>query len=297
MKQKVVVTGGTGFVGSNLIQKLLQQDYKVYAIVREKSNFPNIKEVDFFCYSGNLEDLINFFREIKPKIVFHLASKFIAEHKSSEVAELINSNVLFSTQILEAMKEAGIKKIVNTGTSWQYYNNKNIYNPVCLYAATKQAFESVLEYYIQAEGFQAITLLLFDTYGENDKRPKLINLLNKFADEGTVLDMSYGEQTLNLVHINDVCQAFIIAATRLLANEISKHERYAVGSNEIYTLREVVALFEKVSGKKVNIKWGTRNYRRREVMQVWQKGERLPSWKAEVSLQEGFFKMRHIDNE
>ncbi len=289
MRKNIVVTGGTGFVGSNLIT-LLVKEYNVYAIVREYSDLSYLSsvkgEVNFFEYSGDLNDLVTFFKEIQPECVFHLASKFIAEHKLNEVDSLINSNVLFSTYILEAMKEAGVRKMVNAGTSWQHYNNE-IYNPVCLYAATKQAFESIIEYYVQAENFSVITLVLFDTYGENDKRPKLINLLGKFADEGIVLDMSAGEQQLNLVHISDVCSAFI-KAFQLLKTQNIGHKHYVVRTDEIYSLKEIVDLFEKQSGKRIKINWGARPYRKREVMEVWEGGEKLPDWNPKITLKEGF---------
>ena len=254
-----------------------------------ESDFSSLKKIDephIFRYSGDIIQMVSFFRKIQPIGVFHLASKFIAEHKTEEVDTLINSNILFSTQLLEAMKEANVKNLINTGTSWQYYNNDD-YNPVCLYAATKQAFEAIIEYYIRAEDFKVITLVLFDTYGQNDTRPKLMNLLKKVATENTALEMSAGEQQLSLVHIADVCRAFILAFEMLETQQINKHKHYAIISDEIYSLKEIVQIFEQQTNKKLNITFGKRPYRKREVMKVWDKGEKLPNWKAEISLKEG----------
>ena len=283
MKKRVVVTGATGFVGSHLVNALLEKGYEVFVICRLESDFSSIKKIDedhIFRYSGDIMQMVSFFKKIQPIGVFHLASKFIAEHKTEEVNTLINSNILFSTQLLEAMKEANVRNLINTGTSWQYYNNDD-YNPVCLYAATKQAFETIIEYYIQAEDFKVITLVLFDTYGENDTRPKLMNLLKKVATEGTSLEMSPGEQQLSLVHIADVCRAFIET------QQLNKHKHYAVSSDEIYSLKEIVQIFEQQTNKKLNITFGKRPYRKREVMKVWDKGEKLPNWNAKVLLAEG----------
>ena len=289
MRKRVVVTGATGFVGSHLTNALLEKGYEVFVISRLGSDFSSLKKIDedhILKYSGDLIQLVSFFKKIQPVGVFHLASKFIAEHKTEEVDALVNSNILFSTQLLEAMKKANVKNLINTGTSWQYYNN-NDYNPVCLYAATKQAFEAIIEYYIQAEAFKVITLVLFDTYGENDTRPKLMNLLKKIAIEGTTLEMSAGEQQLSLVHISDVCKAFILAFEMLETQQINKHKHYAVISDEIYTLKEIVQFFELQTNKKLNITFGKRPYRKREVMKVWDKGEKLPNWKIEIPLLEG----------
>lgn len=254
MKEKIVLTGVTGFVGSNLAQYFLRKDFEVWAIVRESSTKKNIdvdnNQINFFTYDKDIKKLIGFFNQIQPNCVFHLASNFIAEHTSNQIDSLISSNITFGLHILEAMKEAGIQRLINTGTSWQHFNNED-YNPVCLYAATKQAFESLIEYYVKAENFKVVTLKLFDTYGETDTRPKLINLLNKFADEQTELHMSPGEQMLNLVHVSDVCKAFQVAYKQLMNQQSAVHKSYAIANTKSHQLKEVITIFEKVTKKKL----------------------------------------------
>lgn len=295
MKQKIVITGATGFVGSNLTNYFLNKRYEVYLILRINSNISNLEidnnDLHIFRYDNDLNSLIFFFKHIQPQCIFHIASNFIAEHQSSQIDGLISSNITFGLHLLEAMKEAGVKKLINTGTSWQHFNNDN-YNPVCLYAATKQAFESLIEYYVQAESFQVITLKLFDTYGETDTRSKLINLLNKFADESIELNMSPGEQILNLVHIDDVCEAFYVASKLIQSVDYQGHNSFAVSIKKNYKLKEVIELFEKVSGKKIKVIWGGKPYRKREVMKVWDNGKTLPSWEAKISLEQGLKKYK-----
>lgn len=288
--KNIVVTGATGFVGSNLVRFLLKKDFKIYVILRTDSDLLNLTDIagdiEIFRYDNQIDHLIDFFTVVKPLSVFHLASNFIAEHESHQIDSLIQSNITFGLHLLEAMKVSGVKQLINTGTSWQHYNNED-YNPVCLYAATKQAFETLIEYYVQAEGFKVITLKLFDTYGETDTRPKLINLLNKFADENTELNMSAGEQFLNLVYIDDVCQAFYVGSQLIDTENYQGHHSFAVSSDRNYKLKEVIELFEVVSGKKIKVNWGGKPYRKREVMSVWDKGVRLPKWKPTLSLEEG----------
>ena len=269
MKKKCLITGATGFVGSNLARKLVNNNWDVTIICRKDSSLENIEDilnkVKVYRYDNQIEELIRFFKENNFDVIYHLASLFIAEHKNEDIRNLIESNILFGTEILEAMKESNTRLLINTGTSWQHYNSEE-YNPVDLYAATKEAFEKIIKYYVEAENIRCITLKLFDTYGENDKRPKLINLLNKFADERKILDMSLGEQKLDLVHIDKVTESFI-KAFKLLENNIElKYDSYGVSSKKQISLREIVENFEKESGKKVLINWGARPYRKREVM-------------------------------
>lgn len=293
MNNKIVITGATGFVGSNLTTFFLNKNYEVYLIVRPNSDLYNLdiknSKLKVFKYDNELNSLISFFKEVNPICTFHLASNFIAEHQPTDIDSLVASNISFGLHLLEAMKEANVKTLINTGTSWQHYNNED-YNPVCLYAATKQAFESLIEYYVQAEGFKVITLKLFDTYGETDNRPKLINLLNQFAKEQAELKLSPGAQKINLVHIHDVCTAYETAMKLIETQERNIHYKYAIKHSKNYTLKEVINLFEKVTQTKINIVWGGKLYRKREVMKLWDKGEILPNWDAIIHLEEGFEK-------
>ena len=270
MKKKVLVTGATGFIGSNLCRKLLNNNFEVHILIRKNSKFDYLEDIENklkkYVWNNSIENLSEYLKLNQIKCVFHLAAFVKTEHKMNDVENLLNSNILFGTEILEAMKYSNTKLIVNTGTYWQHYNSEE-YNPVDLYAATKEAFEKIIKYYVEAENIRCITLKLFDTYGENDKRPKLINLLNKFADEGKELDMSLGEQKLDLVHVDVVTSSFLKAYKLLEENEDIKNEIFGVSSGKQISLREIVENFEKETGKKLKINWGARPYRKREVME------------------------------
>src|SRR5439155_8470421 len=140
----------------------------------------------------------------------HLASYFVAEHRLQDVAPLIASNLLFATQLADAVTAAGIGRFVNTGTAWQHYQDAE-YDPVCLYAATKQAFDDILRFYRERCGLRVVTLELCDTYGLGDRRKKLMSLLIERIKDRQPLAMSAGEQRISLVYISDVVEAFIRA--------------------------------------------------------------------------------------
>ena len=265
--KRILITGATGFIGYHLVKKLCT-DNNIFCIVRDGSDLTRLNllnNITFVYYDGSLFGLKQQIMELSIDITYHLASMFVAEHQSSQVDNLIFSNVLFPTQLLEVLSECGFNKLINTGTSWQTYSEIDS-SPVCLYAATKQAFEGVIKYYVAAKNMSCINLILYDTYGPEDGRKKLFWLLNNARITGEVLKMSLGEQRLNLVYIDDVVNGFIIAGKILLDAEYPINETYGIYDNIDYSLREVVKTYEEVYGVSLNIVWGIRPYRSREVM-------------------------------
>lgn len=285
-----LITGATGFIGSRLARHLLASGWQVHCLVRADSSLAELHgmtgSVTLHPHDGSTEQMLAIVHNSGPDVVFHLASLFLSQHRPDDIERLIQSNLLFATQLLEAMQLAGCSRLVNTGTSWQHYHNSD-YSPVNLYAATKQAFEAILHYYLETTPLRAITLKLFDTYGPGDQRPKLFSMLHKVAIEMQPHAMSPGEQLIDLVYVDDVIAAFMLAAERLLNSRVERHEQYPVSSGKPLPLRELVACYEKVLGKELPIEWGARPYRPREVMIPWNRGEALPGWQPKVSLEDG----------
>jgi nucleoside-diphosphate-sugar epimerase len=295
---KVLVTGATGYIGSELATKLISMGCEVSIIKRTTSDLTGLDgildKLSIYECNESTQSILNILGDAKPDVVVHLASLFIAEHESNDVEALIASNLLFSTQILEATKVNNINFLVNTGSSWEHFNNSQ-YDPTCLYAATKHAFESILEYYIQTSELSSITLKLFDTYGPRDTRPKLVPLMQKLALSGDSLEMSKGEQLIDIVYIDDVIEAFLISINRLQLLEVHGGESYAVSSLNPITLQNLVSKYQEVSGMKVNISWGSREYRAREVMTPWNNGSNIPGWSPKVSLEDGLSRLSHLE--
>jgi nucleoside-diphosphate-sugar epimerase len=247
--------------------------------------------LQFYVYDTSYASLVNALEQTKAELVIHLASLFLPQHQSSDVARLIDSNVSFPVQLLEAMRESGVRQFINTGTSWQHYQNA-AYSPVNLYAASKQAFEVLLAYYVQAENFKAITLKLFDTYGPGDTRPKLFSLLRKTARSGNTLKMSLGQQQIDLVFIDDVLDAYQLAIGRLAEMAGAVSESYALSNPDArLSLRAVVEIYETVVRRSVSVDWGGLQYRPREVLKPWSSCVPLPGWTPRVSLADGIARM------
>ena len=284
---KILVTGATGFIGQNLVKSLVENQ-DVYAIVRENSELSKIdSRVNIFRYNGNINTLIEFFQKEKFDGIVHLASLFLASHKPQDIPSLINSNVKFGTELLECAKLSNVKWFINTGTFWQNYQDED-YNPVNLYAATKEAFEKIAKYYTETSNLIFTTIKLNDTFGPNDTRDKIFNLWYKISQSGEVLDMSKGEQIIDISYINDVVNAYIVMIDNLNQNDAIKYENkvYVVSNSEKMTLRELVKLFENITNTSLNIKWGGRDYRDREVMIPYKNGVLVPNWQQKYSLKE-----------
>lgn len=288
-QQRVLLTGATGFVGSHLAERIVAEGWELHAVIRSGSDISHLDhvrdKVRLHQHDGTTAGMLKIVEDSAPDLVFHLASLFLSEHKPEDVERLITSNVLFSTQLMEALSKFGVKLLVNAGTSWQHYQGEE-YSPVNLYAATKQAFESIVQYYVEAAGMKVVTLKLFDTYGPDDWRPKLFRLLRNVAESGAPLGMSPGEQFIDLVYIDDVNEAFMTAAKRLLNSKSGNNEHFAVSSGAPVRLRDLVELFSRALGREIPIEWGGRPYRAREVMDTWN-GPVLPGWSPKISLAEG----------
>lgn len=295
----IMVTGATGFIGSNLVRKLLEKEFVVTAIVRDERKakiiFEEIKDrVLFYEWDNSVSNIADYMKTQRVDCVVHLATKYITQSMAEDIDDLVESNITFGMKILEAMKLAGVRNFINSSTSWQHYQNEE-YCPVNVYAATKQAFEDVLKYYTSAEGIRAIVLEIYDTYGAFDKRNKIINYWKRICETGESMALSPGEQKLNYVYIEDVIDG-IVRAMKILEDmplTMKGYEvKYALSSDEVYTLKELAQIFEEVYEKKLAIDWGGKPYRDREVMEVYCGLERLSGWNAKYNLQGGFQEMK-----
>lgn len=292
--QRALLTGATGYIGSRLVGHLLNEGWEVHVVVRPHTGLqtlqPWLGRIGVHRHDGSMGGMQALVAQARPHTVFHLASLFLAQHRAEDVDALISSNLLFATQLAEAMVQHKVLQLVNTGTAWQHHQSR-AYSPVNLYAATKQAFESVLAYYIEAQGLKVCTLALFDTYGPDDPRAKLVSLLWKTAISQTPLPMSPGEQLIDLVHIDDVMTAYSQAAS-LLPQQAEGHTRYGISSGRPVRLKDLVHAFESATGYALPITWGGRPYRPREVMQPWSDGACLPGWQPQVPFETGILQTR-----
>jgi nucleoside-diphosphate-sugar epimerase len=281
-----LVTGATGFIGTRLAARLVAARATVVAVVRPTTDTRLLPEgVRPMVHDGTTAGLADVVRLVRPDVTFHLAARFVAQHGPDDVAGLIEDNVLFSAQLFDALARVDGRRLVNVGTGWQHRADAPT-RPVNLYSATKQAAQDLLAYYTDASALRAVTLKLFDTYGPGDRRQKLFTVLRRASETGVPLQMSPGEQLLDLVHVDDVVGALFVAAQRAGSNDAKPSESFAVTAARRYTLREVAELYSSVTGRRVDAVWGGRPYRDREVMVPWS-GDPLPGWQPAIPLPDG----------
>ena len=285
-RRVALVTGATGFVGAHLVRRLAADGWTVSAVVRSATESAST-HVSYHQHDGTTESLSGIVAAVRPDVVFHLASRFVAEHTSGDVESLVRDNILFGTQLLEAMKGGNAFALVNVGSAWQHYGDAD-YSPTSLYAATKQAFVDLAEYYVAAHGLRMVTVEFTDTYGPGDTRRKLIPVMLGAERSGAELEMVGDEMMLDFVHVSDAVEALVIAAERVMAASGSFSERFAVRSGAPVTPRALFAIWERARGKAVAARFGARPYRQREMLAPWTQGETLPGWTPADSLDEGF---------
>ena len=280
MGRRALLTGVTGFLGGYTARCLIADGWQVAAVVRTSSRTELLSAAvreQIALYDVEHMDLQEIVREAAPDVVFHLAAYYTTTHSYDEIDDLIASNVTFGTKLLDAMDRNNVHRLVYARSSWQHYRGDD-YEPANLYAASKEAFDAIVRFYEAANCLQRIGLTLFDTYGEDDRRNKLLAVLPKIAAEGKCLALSPGEQMVDFVHAEDVARAFALAGSYLAAGRTELCGDYVVSSGTAVTLRELIHRYECLCGEQMPVDWGARPYRVREIMIPWRGGRILPGW-------------------
>ena len=263
MKKSILITGASGFVGSHVLDDCLKNNFNVHAIFRHsKKNVSFAKKYKkqiFPIFYNNIYEIKNKLTNCKIDYVIHCATHYIKKHDHNDIENIIKSNVLFSTILLDAVVNIKIKKFINLGTVWQHFNDtKNLaFN---LYAATKQSFECIFNYYKnQYTKIKFYNILLTDTFGTNDKRKKLIPILLKNFNKKNQDKINIPKNlSMNLVNINEVTKCLNI----LLKNN-SESNNYVIKSKQDVKIFDLINFLNDNLEKKIKINWSKniKNYR------------------------------------
>uniref|UniRef100_UPI001EDB8A8B NAD-dependent epimerase/dehydratase family protein n=1 Tax=Buttiauxella sp. S19-1 TaxID=941430 RepID=UPI001EDB8A8B len=120
---KLLLTGTTGYIGKKTAEFLVKSGHEVHSLIRKLPDSTNMSKENIQYHLITQSSIKDIVCNVKPDIVIHIASKFLAAHDYDDVEDLISSNITFPTQLLDAMCLAGVENFINTGTSWQHYNS------------------------------------------------------------------------------------------------------------------------------------------------------------------------------
>jgi len=272
---KVIVTGGLGFIGSNLIELLLKKYYVINLDkVTYSSNFYNTKEFvkkknyKFIKYDINNKKIIKIFNKYKPVGIFNLAAETHVDRSIDSPKSFIESNILGVYNILEAFrvfsKKISKTKLIHISTDEVYgdilfgRSNENYpYKPSSPYAASKASSDHLVSSYVRTYNIPAIVTNCSNNYGPKQHPEKLIPKLiyNIFQNKPLPI-YGKGTNSREWIYVKDHCEALI---------EIFKKGKvgnfYNIGSNKNQTNLEIckkliqLANKNKIMGKNTRIKF------------------------------------------
>lgn len=258
---KILLTGATGFLGTNLLSKLLETNFELVILGRNLTT-----QFDLVKYIYTSE--VNWKHEVRttnPDIVIHLASHLTSNDDEAAIDKLIDANIKFGIDLMDAIKPIKIKYFINTGTFAEYSSKTALLEPAYLYAATKSAFRSIIKYYQRIIGFKCINIIPYTIYGGADSKKKLMDIIYDSTNATEAIQMSPGNQCLDFIHIDDVVDFYLCLLKKIdliTENYIEIH----LGTGKGNTPRQIASYIEVATGKKTNINWGGLSYRPLDTM-------------------------------
>ncbi|MEK7503322.1 MAG: NAD(P)-dependent oxidoreductase [Patescibacteria group bacterium] len=249
--KKILVTGGTGFIGSNLIRRLIEEGALVYALTRETSNFWRLNDV-LEKVRFNVSDLSDFdgitklIEDIRPDGIFHLGATTIMQGIIAESGKAEEVNFKGTKNLVESMSP-NCEFFINTGTFSDISGTDD-------YAKSKLHAAEFASDFGKKNGKPVVTLRLFSPYGPYIQKGRLIfNVLIK-AMAGEDIEMASPEIIRDFIYVDDLVDLYISVAKNAKENPGGIFD---AGSGVATTLQEVADNALKITGSKSKIIWGS----------------------------------------
>lgn len=260
---KSLVTGGAGFIGSHLVDKLLEIGHEVVVIDNESAE--SNEEFYWNDKAQNYKYDIRDYENTRPlyegvDYVFHLAAESRIQPAILNPIEAVSVNCVGTVTVLQCAREAGVEKVIYSSTSSGYgFNetpNDELQNDDCLnpYSVSKVAGEKLCKMYNELWGLKTVFLRYFNVYGERQplkgQYAPVIGIFLRQRDEGEALTIvGDGEQRRDFTHVSDVVQANILAATKEV-HDMNYGQLYNVGNGVNYSINEIA---DAISSNQINI--------------------------------------------
>src|SRR3989344_1276281 len=288
LSMKILLTGGTGFIGSNLIKKLLNRNNTLILIKRSSSDIWRIKEY--------INDIIYYDVDMMSDFSGIFKKNPISEQ---DIEDMNNTNINFPAKLLNCAVRYEVKNVINTGTFFEYDRSQGVITeeskivPLNYYTITKIAFETILKYYTNVHNLRSATLKLFSSYGEKDN-DKVIPLMIDSLLHNRILLLGNGKQHLSFTYIEDVVKAYMQAISFLESDKYKHYEVFNICDPKSYSIIDVLHRLIKISSRDgKSIQLGARSFSEREIENVYancNKAQRILGWKPKTPLQEGLTK-------
>ncbi len=267
----ILITGGAGFIGSNLADKLLRQNHKIINVDNFNDYYnPKIKEENvknnqynknYSLYNIDISDkgkLKKVFEKNKIDCVVHLAARAGVRPSIESPDEYVKTNILGTVNLLEIMKDFDVKKLVFASSSSVYGNCKadvftedlKVVEPISPYAASKSACEQFIYTYHSLYRINAVCLRFFTVYGPR-QRPDLAirKFIEKIENNQPIQMYGDGETIRDYTFIDDITDGIVGA----INYEKSGYEIINLGGGEPVSLKKMIQTIEEVLNKKAII--------------------------------------------
>jgi UDP-glucose 4-epimerase len=260
---KCLVTGGAGFIGSNLVDKLLELGHEVIVIDNEFSDahdhfYWNDKAQNYKYDIANYEATRPLYEGVD--YVFHLAAEARIQPAILNPIEAVRINTVGTCTVLQCSREAGVKRVMYSSTSSAYGKNEppNIETQYedCLnpYSVSKVAGEKLCKMYTELYALPTVIFRYFNVYGERQPlrgqyAPVIGIFLRQKADGEPLTIVGDGNQRRDFTYVGDICQANILAATKEVDYE-AYGQVYNVGTGNNHSINQVARM---ISNNTTNI--------------------------------------------
>ncbi len=262
--KKIIVTGGLGFIGSNLINLLLKKNFQVINLdkITYSSNFYNTKDFiknknyKFIKCDINDKKLINIFYKYKPACVFNLAAETHVDRSIDNPKSFIESNILGVYNLLESFKKFSTNNknslLIHVSTDEVYgdiltgrSDEKHPYKPSSPYAASKASSDHLVYSYVRTYGIPAIITNCSNNYGPKQHPEKLIpKLIYNILNNKILPIYGNGKNSREWIYVEDHCEALISIYKKGMIGEF-----YNIGSNKNLNNLEICKSLIEVSKK------------------------------------------------
>jgi UDP-glucose 4-epimerase len=233
--RRALVTGASGFIGSRLCNRLLEAGVEVHAVSRSRQESGVVRWTATDL--GDNETTLALIREVKPDLIFHLASHVSGSRGLDVVLPTLNANLVSTVNLLLAAAEVGCGRIVLAGSLEEPDSEDRQPVPVSPYAAAKFAAGAYGRMFHSIHGLPVVMLRIFMVYGPGQRdETKLVPYVITSLLRGASPDLSSGTRPVDWIYVDDVVEA-LIAST---ASEEALGETLDVGSGTLTPIRSVV---------------------------------------------------------